>query len=267
MGGAHARTLRPSMDGVYGTLFTPAASTSSVGALVIGGSGGSEPSYVAEALAGRGTAALSVAYFGRPGLPDTLSLIPIEYFGRALKILSSALREPARLVTVGMSRGSEAAVLAAVYCGNDVAGVILSVPANVSFGGWPNGGPAWLLGDSPVPWADDPARDLDAPEAMLPVERVNGPLLLISAGADEVWPSALMAKAIVDRLRQFGHGHDFELLEYPRARHALGYLVPHLPDGLLPPDVFDDEATQRARSEAWPHLFSFLERLTARNAG
>jgi dienelactone hydrolase len=248
-------------------LFTPAESSASVGALVIGGSGGSEPWYVAEALAGRGIAALSVAYFGRPDLPDTLSRIPIEYFGRALEILSFGLGKLGRLVTVGMSRGSEAAVLAAVHGGADVAGVILSVPANVSFGGWPNGGPAWLIHGRAVPWSDDPEHDLDAGAASLPVEKVNGPLLLISAGADEVWPSALMATAIVDRLRKFRHRHGSELLEYASARHALGYLVPHLPDGLLPTELSDDDATQRARNDVWPRLLSFLERLRETRGG
>ena len=37
---------------------------------MIGGSGGSEPSCVGEALAHSGITALSVAYFARPGLPS-----------------------------------------------------------------------------------------------------------------------------------------------------------------------------------------------------
>ena len=40
--------------------------------MVIGGSGGSEPSYVAESLAAKGVAAMSVAYFARPELPSEL---------------------------------------------------------------------------------------------------------------------------------------------------------------------------------------------------
>ena len=61
------RTLRLPSAAVHGTLFVPVAAESSVAVLLIGGSGGSEPSYVGQALAAEGVAALSVAYFAQPG--------------------------------------------------------------------------------------------------------------------------------------------------------------------------------------------------------
>ncbi|HET9968001.1 MAG TPA: hypothetical protein VFQ68_07160 [Streptosporangiaceae bacterium] len=62
---------------------------------MIGGSGGSEPSYVAGALAREGMAALSVAYLARPGLPPQLRGIPLEYFAAARQILRAAVPSPA----------------------------------------------------------------------------------------------------------------------------------------------------------------------------
>ena len=48
--------------------------------LVIGGSGGGLPfPLLLEALADHGLPTLGVAYFGEPGLPKTLSNIPLEY--------------------------------------------------------------------------------------------------------------------------------------------------------------------------------------------
>ena len=55
-----ARTLRPSSAPAHGTLFLPAAAEPAAAVLVIGGSGGSEPSYVGQALAAEGIAALSL---------------------------------------------------------------------------------------------------------------------------------------------------------------------------------------------------------------
>jgi hypothetical protein len=55
------RTFRRSSAPVHGTLFVPVAAECPAAVLLIGGSGGSEPSYVGQALAGQGIAALSVA--------------------------------------------------------------------------------------------------------------------------------------------------------------------------------------------------------------
>jgi dienelactone hydrolase len=58
------RVFRRPAAPVHGTLFVPVGAAPAAAVLVIGGSGGSEPSYVAGALAREGMAALSVAYFG-----------------------------------------------------------------------------------------------------------------------------------------------------------------------------------------------------------
>jgi hypothetical protein len=86
-----------------------------VAVLVIGGSGGSKPSYLGQALACERMAALSVAYFARPELPAQLRDIPLEHFSAALEIPRDAqpsLSVP--LAVAGMSRRSEAAMLTAV---------------------------------------------------------------------------------------------------------------------------------------------------------
>lgn len=141
MSGSTVRVLRPPNHSVHGTLFMPEG-REAVGAVVlIGGSGGTEPSYVAEPLAAEGLATLSLAYFGRPALPNELREIPLEYFRDALRLLIAAL--PSRLVPVavlGMSRGSEAALLSAIQFGDLVNGLVLTVPGNLVVGSWPPGG-------------------------------------------------------------------------------------------------------------------------------
>ena len=253
------RLLRQDDAGVQGTLFLPANDRAEGAAVVIGGSEGREPSYLAGALAENGIAALSLAYFGGPGLPPQFRNIPLEYFRRAFQLLADALPSPGvPKVAIGVSRGSEAALLSGIYFSDLVQGAIVSVPGNVVLCSWPPGGPAWLLGGSPLPYVSRFGPHSEDPEAVIPVERIRGPILLVSAGADQVWPSAAMARAISKRLDSLGHTWGHRVLEYPDATHSLGYLVPRLPEALLPPRLLDWPADSAARSDAWPKVLDFI---------
>jgi len=68
------------------------------------------------------------------------------------------------------------------------------------------------------------------------VEHIDGPVMLVAAAADEVWPSAPMAKAFSQR-RAHGDRYGHRLLEYGDAGHTLGYLRPDLTGSLLPADL------------------------------
>ncbi|MGH7691209.1 MAG: acyl-CoA thioester hydrolase/BAAT C-terminal domain-containing protein [Candidatus Dormibacteria bacterium] len=256
-----SRRLRLPTAPVHGTMFVPSHLFPSLGVLVIGGSGGSEPSYVAAALAAEGFAALSVAYFGRRGLPRSLSRIPIEYFVTATRILQGEVAPRLPMAVIGMSRGSEAAMLTALWAGGAVRGVVVSVPGNVIAGGLPSGGPAWMLDGRPLPYVEHSGPLSEDPDAYIAVEQVPGPVLLVSAGEDAVWPSAEMAGAISDRLRTHGDAYRHVLLEYPHAGHTLGYLLPRLPPGVLHSDLRDDPPTRSARADAWPKMVDFLRGL------
>jgi dienelactone hydrolase len=253
-----ARTLRPPGAPVHGTLFLPDRPSANV--LVIGGSGGSEPSYAGEALARSGIGALSVAYFGRPGLPVQLRDIALEYFLAGLRVLEESVAPGVPLVVLGMSRGSEAAMLTAIHSGGLVGAVVAAVPGNVVAGSWPPGGPAWLLQGRALPYVTYSGPESGDPAAVIPVELVPGPILLVAAGADRVWPSAAMARALSGRLREHGDPHGHTVLEYPDAGHSLGYLIPRLPTGLLPADLVDQPADQAARADAWPRVVDFIRR-------
>lgn len=252
------RRLRPPATTVYGTLYSP--QQRAVGAVVvIGGSGGSEPAYVAEPLAAEGFLVLSLAYFARPALPEQLREIRLEYFREALRVLIDAL--PSRdvpVVVLGMSRGAEAALLTAVHFADLVDAVIVTVPSNVVTGSWPPGGPAWVLGGQPLPYLEHAGPDSENPDALIPVELIPGSILTISAGTDQVWPSAAMARAIAQRRAAAGHASRDLHLKYRAAGHSVGYLIPSLPPGLLPDDIADQAADTAARADAWPRVLKFL---------
>jgi hypothetical protein len=140
-------------------------------------------------------------------------------------------------------------MLTAIHAPEAVQGVVATVPANVIAASHPPGGPAWLRNGRPLPYADHQQPDDQNPDALIPAERVRGPVLMIAAGADQVWPSAAMARSLSARLHQHGHPHGHTLLDYPRAGHSLGYLIPQLPPGLFPPGITDQPADQAATSQ------------------
>jgi uncharacterized protein len=59
------------------------------------------------------------------------------------------------------------------------------------------------------------------PEAFIPVERINGPILLISGEDDRMWPATRMARQIMERLETHGHGFVSRHLHYPGAGHLM----------------------------------------------
>ena len=149
--------------GVYESRKTPGPRMP--GILLLGGSEGGLPTgALSRMLAARGYSTLGVAYFGAPGLPQTLARIPLEYFARALTWLRAQPQvDPSRIVVLGVSRGSEAAQLLGAYYPSLVSGVVASVPSNVALCGYPDcSQPAWTLNGTPLPYTqqfDNPDSD------------------------------------------------------------------------------------------------------------
>jgi dienelactone hydrolase len=98
-------------------------------------------------------------------------------------------------------------------------------------------------------------------EAEIPVEAINGPVLMISGQADSLWPSSEMAGRVEQRLRTHGFRHPVINLAYPDAGHAV-FGVPVAADapgleraiflgGTVPGLV-------AARADGWPRVLRFL---------
>ena len=50
--------------------------------------------------------------------------------------------------------------------------------------------------------------------AVIPVERIDQPVLLQSGLNDQIWPSSLMASQIIDRVESFGVKHQITHISY-----------------------------------------------------
>jgi dienelactone hydrolase len=228
---------------------------SRLGVVVIGGSGGGveSASFQAEQLATVGVSALAVGYHGFGGLP-TLANIPLERFGDAVHWLREQASIP-MVALLGSSRGSEAALLTAALVDREVAAVVALVPGNVVLSSWPpTGQPAWTLAGEPLPYVVNQfGPQASDPEAIIPVEEISGPLFLVGAGRDTVWPSVAMVEAIHERRLQHGHRRDV-VLQYPEAGYSLGLLGPR-----DPPHPLGDASE---RDDAWRQLVGFLGSLS-----
>ena len=157
------------------------------------------------AAATAGVPSVAIAYFKAPGLPGSLKAISLEYFRDALEWLSGLQGvDPNRLVVMGISRGSEAALLTGVHFSGQVAAVVALAPGNVVLGSWPPGGPAWTLNGSPLRFVSRFGPHSQIRDALIPVESIKAPVALVGAGRDQVWPSLAMARALADRRRGRG---------------------------------------------------------------
>ena len=257
----------------YGVYFSLAsAPVRRPAVLVFGGSdGGLSGTLVAALLAAHGYPALALAYFNAPGLPAQLSDIPLEYFATALRWLRAQPQvDPGHVLTLGVSRGSEAALLLGAYYPRLVNGVIASVPSDVAICSYPNcSGAAWTLHGRPLPYTfqfDNP-HPVDDPAAVIPVERIRGPVFLDCGGADAVWVSCPYARAIMTRLASQHDRYPHVLQAYPAAGHGVGSLVPYEPvAATVTAGVNLSGRTPGANPDAdavlWPRLLEFLARVT-----
>ena len=252
-------------EGFYGRYDRGQAAASRLpGILLLGGSEGGLPIGPRPSmLAARGYPTLSLAYFRAPGLPQTLENIPLEYFERALLWLRAQPQvDPNRIVVVGVSYGSQAAQLLGVHYPSLVSAVVASVPSNVATCGFPScSGPAWTFESQPVPYTrefnnPDPR---DNPDAVIPDERIHGPLFLVCGGLDSAWISCIYSRAIMSRLAAQGHPYRDVMYAYPRAGHNVGGLLPYFP--VAPRRLYFNQVDEQARANVWPHLLSFLARL------
>jgi hypothetical protein len=192
-----------------------------------------------ELLVQRGYAVFSLAYFKDQGLPGTLEEIPLEYFEKAFAWLSAQ----SGIVTdgyaiLGGSKGAEAALLLGSRYAQ-IKAIVTFSPSSVVWQGIPKRrfdlGKAvkssWSYQGNGLPFLpyatpiskmalltlrlrknheealQDKAR---VEEAAIPVENIQGSVLLISGKRDSLWPATHMSEQIEKRLMAKAFEHHYE---------------------------------------------------------
>ncbi len=237
-------------------LYYPPAPGRPVGepVVVLTGSGGGLFPTTPALLASQGHPVLAQALYNYPGTPDALFQIPIEWVrDGALWLARKAGTR--RVAVMGISRGSEAAQLAAAHFPGAFSGVIAAVPGHLVGGalgpGTTPADSAWSIGGKPVPaipaesidferireegrtppgyrgsrafmgqWTD---RALESAYG-LPHDRLEAPILVLAGDADDIWPSWVSAERIRSRLAAAGKAGLAEVHVFPDAGHALVFV-------------------------------------------
>ena len=165
-----------------------------------------------------------------------------------------------------MSRGGEAALLLGAHFPQLVNGVIAGVPSSVVHPGWPDQDrPAWTVRGRPLPAVSPSEFGQPIPpgkaRAVIPVERIGGPILLACGGQDLRWPSCGYVDAIPARLRAHRFAYPVTALRYRDAGHLIGGLTAYY--GSLTGDALTSDGgtvagTQAAQTDAHTKLLALL---------
>jgi len=291
------KLARVSLDknGLRGCLYYPEQGGPFPGVLILAGSGGGIYEWLAQAFASNGFAALNLAYFNYKDLPPELVEIPVEYFQRAVEWMKAQPSiKPDRIALAGGSKGGELALLlASGYI--DFSAVVAWTPGEhvweglslkffdkdyVPISSWSYKGQALpfvrfiytpeelekeKIGElrSFVPAHDrslahgDPAL---IEKAMIPVENIKSPLLLISGTDDQTWPADRFCRNITVKLKKGGFPYELKHISHPGGGHMsfLPYLITANRGGGV--SGGSPQADARAGFISWEETLQFLHR-------
>lgn len=224
--------------------------------VLIGGGQGGE--YWAHKFAEKGIVSLSLPYYRQSGLPSLMEEIPLEYFEKALNWLRSQPEvNPEKVILMGASRNGELSLVIASTFPELVGGVIAYAPSAVS---WSNTvlpfnsdalKASWTYMDQDVPylpmkkikgndsskietleyWREGLKKIDQYEESIIRVEKINGPILLLSGKDDKIWPSAAMSDMIEERLRVHNFQHEFDNVQYENAGHLISRNISSIAEG------------------------------------
>jgi uncharacterized protein len=184
--------------------------------------------------------------------------IPLEQVVAGVEYLRSHPEvDDERIWLVGGSRGSDAAMLTAIAHPGLVDGVVASVPGSAAVCGIPCDGPAWTIDGEGVPstrlyGATEPN---DRPDAVIPVQDLEGRLVTVCGEQDETWPSCRHAGALEERRERAGVGGQDRHFAYEDAGHDVGWLA-HAPR-VLPARLYGGP-DEEARRDLWPQLVEII---------
>lgn len=241
-------------DGFYGELFCP-EQDNYPGRVLICFSGSDGKFELAQMLAqvfqAHGLAALALAYVMEEGLPRQFYHIPIDLLEAAAKRLHGMGYEKVGLW--GISKGAELALTAGSLLPGLINGVVAVAPMSTVCQGFAKEkgikilpGSAWSFHGREVPYTgfgmdrfplgqvlgkSIRARELTMyylyiplvkdpnPDAVIRVERITGPVLLISSKMDTMWPSQAAAEQVMKRLQEHDFPYFYRHLSYDYGGH------------------------------------------------
>ena len=233
-------------NGFQANYFARNKTNNKTAVILIGG--GAWGNYWAQKFANNAMVGLSLPYTGKEGLPKLPEAIKLEYFENAINWLKKRPEvNPDKIIVMGASRNAELALVIATTFPELISGVIAYAPSAVS---WSNTvlpynsnelKPSWTYKNSAIPYipmeklAGNATNEIDmmdywtkglskkefVTQAIIKVEKINGPILLLSGIDDNVWPSAMMSDMLEDRIKNNNFDFDFKNIKYANAGHLI----------------------------------------------
>ncbi|MDE5416343.1 acyl-CoA thioester hydrolase/BAAT C-terminal domain-containing protein [Alkalihalobacterium chitinilyticum] len=289
-------------DEVKGTLFYPETKATYPAVIILGGSDGGLQEHAAAVLASKGYVVLALPYFGVEGVPKDLENIPLEYFEKATIWLQEHPKTNGEISLIGYSRGGELALLLGATF-DYYKSIIAGAPSAYVTAGMKNGifAPvtAWVYNQQPFPqvkftyrfstmvsmfknWAlkkpisylsiwDRTLENKEGlQEARIPTEAIKVPVMFISGGDDQLWPSKRYVNIMEEELKKSNNrsGRN-RYLYYEDAGHFLSFPYSYVN---LPANVFMNvgsgmtmtfggtkAANAAAAKDTWAQILEFLK--------
>jgi dienelactone hydrolase len=148
---------------------------------------------------------------------------------------------------LGVSRGSELALLATSLDPSLAHTIIALVPGAYVLQGLP-GGAVWTRNGRAISTGD-----------AIPVERIRGTVLVAGAKDDHIWDSAGYANTIARTIAMDGRARVVRRV-YTGAGHGLATPIPFIPDVANVGLGGTGAADERAREDLWPLILNLLSR-------
>lgn len=253
------------------------------GILLLGGSGGglSWARRVGALLASEGYITMALAYFNSGDLPQHLAEIPLEYVFEAIDVLKEEDQVDAnRIGLLGYSKGAELALITSSRR-NDIHCVAVIAPGSAVFQGFkPPKYPvisSWSLNGEGLTFVPNnydshffktydgmylwyrTLNQYDKVEAAsIPVEKINGNILLMSGVEDQIWPSTYMAEQIISRLHVNGFENSYAHLAFPNAGHGIAEPPGHPTSSLSERLGGTPSGNSKAREISWEKIKEFF---------
>jgi len=221
---------------VRGTLFLPPGHGPFPGVIDLFGTAGGLIEFKASLLASHGFATLSLAYFAYDDLPKYLPYCELEYFEEAADWF---VKHPAVMShgigVMGVSKGAEITLMMAAHRKDIVKAVVpISASLVISVSPFKVNGQltgvyydftnAKMTADGAINLCDCvPVQGLDKldPSAIIPVEKIDCPILVICGEDDKSVLSSEMAHEIFKRMTSNGKSALCSVLSYPGTGHLI----------------------------------------------
>lgn len=247
--GGQVKTIDLSAEGFEGILYPGNGRKDKVLIVMSGSNGGMKLTRrAAEFYHKNGFPALALALFKTRQTPKDLSRVPAEYVEHAVDWLKN--QGYAQIGVDGMSKGSEMALVAASMF-PEISCVIARVPSHFVSEGLsgsgknkgPSGTSCWSYRGKELPYAPYRSRSFNLlkmllrekelhiiafnrdkdvpPEAVIPIERIKAPILLLSSKHDEVWPSFESAALMERKLTEIGFPCPHRHIAFEHMSHAM----------------------------------------------